>query len=182
MTENDLTQIEAALGITLPAAYRLLVVPFPVPSLAGNADTELWDDPDKLIELNRELRVGLYFSPPWPVHMFALGQDSGGSANAIDLRDPAGPVWWADRCILDVAVGSYQVSPSLEAWAVQCLADLRHDLVYNGIDPDGTPEAKKQVEQEGYKAANRLLLKFVVLLGVSAAVAIVLFGLWARSL
>lgn len=45
MSGHDLRRIEAGLGITLPEPYKRLLVPFPVPYLRGNADTDLWDDP-----------------------------------------------------------------------------------------------------------------------------------------
>jgi hypothetical protein len=176
LTAEDLTRIESALGVSLPAVYRRLVVPFPIPAYAGNADTELWDDPEQLVQLNRELRAGFAFVRRWPPHLFALGRDAGGSATAIDLRDPAGPVWWADRCHLDVG-GSGQVSPSLAAWAEEYLADLRADLEGTGVDPDGPPEARERAVEESGRAGCRCLL---VLVGVGALVVALAWGvaLW----
>jgi len=117
------------------------VVPFPIPAYAGNTDTELWDDPDALIELNRELRSGYCSAAPWPEHMYAIGRDGSGCASAIDWRDPMGPVWWADRCHLDV-VGTAPESPSLSTWAEQHLADLRVELEEKGVGADGSPEER----------------------------------------
>jgi hypothetical protein len=175
LTATDLTRIEAALGIRLPDAYRRLVVPFPVPAWRGNADTELWDAPDRLIELNRELRAGFAFVRSWPPHLFALGRDGSGSATAIDLRDPAAPVLWADRCHLDGA-GSGPEWPSLAAWAERYVADLRADLEGDAIDPDGPPEARERAEEEAARAGCRVLL---VLLGLGA---LVVAGAWGLAL
>ena len=148
LTADDLTRVESAMGIRLPAVYRELVVPFPIPAYAGNVDTELWDDADALIELNRELRAGYCFTAPWPEHMFAIGRDGSGCARAMDLRDPMGPVWWADRCHLD-AVGTALESPSLTAWAEQHLADLRVDLEEKGITEAGPPSARAETARAG---------------------------------
>jgi hypothetical protein len=175
LTADDLTRIETALGISLPDVYRRLVVPFPIPAYAGNTDSALWDDPDALIAFNRELRTGYYSVPPWPEHMFALGRDDGGCANAIDVRDPMGPVWWADRCHL-YADGTAPQSPSLTAWAEETLADLRVVLVEHGVDPDGPPEARLRASDEAARAGCRC---FLVLLGVGA---LVVAGTWGIAL
>src|SRR5262245_39198956 len=57
VTEDELRWIEQELGISLPEPYERLVFPFPVPYLRGNADSELWDDPELLVARNRELRI-----------------------------------------------------------------------------------------------------------------------------
>ena len=157
MTDADLDRIEGALGVRLPAAYRHAVAPFPVPACAGNADTALWDDPAALIALNEQLRAGLCCVRPWPTHMFAVGRDGGGSAAALDLRDPLGPVVWADRCHL-AGPGSGPASPSVAAWVAEAVADLRADLEGNGIDPDGTPQARERAARDSAAADGRVLV------------------------
>jgi hypothetical protein len=146
-----------ALAIRLPVAYRRLVVPFPIPAYARNTDTELWDDPDALIELNRELRIGYRSAAPWPEHMFAVGRDGGGSASAIDLREAEAPVWWADRCHLDMA-GTAPESPSLPIWAEQHLAELRVELEEKGTDPAGPSSARDKANAAGARAEERFIL------------------------
>jgi hypothetical protein len=173
LTEVELARIEAALGVVLPVVYRKLVVPFPVPAYVGNAETELWDDADRLVELNRELRDGVVFVHPWPVHMFSMGRDGSGCASAIDLRNPGCPVWWADRCHLD-AVGSGQVAQSLEEWAGQYLADLRADLEADCIDPYGSPEARERSAEKNAGMGCRLV---IVLLVVGVLMVLALWGL-----
>ncbi len=160
MTAEDLTRVETALGIRLPVVYRDLVVPFPIPAYAGNSDTELWDDPDALIELNRELRTGYCSAAPWPEHMFAIGRDGSGCASAIDLRDAKAPVWWADRCHLD-AVGTAQESPSLAAWADQHLAELRVELEEKGVNEAEPPSARHKADAEGARTAGLFILAIV---------------------
>lgn len=175
MTAEDLTRIETALRIQLPAVYRELVVPFPIPAFAGNTDTELKDDPEALIAFNRELRTGYYSVPPWPEHMFALGRDDGGCANAVDVRDPMAPVWWADRCHL-YSGGTSPQSPSLTTWAEETLAILRVVLEEHGVDPDDPPEALEQALAASARAGCRCLLAFV---GVGA---LLVAGTWGVAL
>lgn len=170
MLAIDLDRIEKALGIRLPAVYRKLVAPFPIPAYAGNTDTELWDDVEALIELNRELRSGRRTSP-WPEHIFAIGRDGSGCASAIDLRDPMAPVWWADRCHLDV-VGTAQESPSLAVWAEQRLADLRVDLEEKGISEAGPPSARDKGEAESARAGC------VFTLALAGIAALIVFAAW----
>ena len=171
MTADDLTRVESTLRVCLPVVYRELVVPFPIPAFAGNTDTELWDDADALIELNRELRVGYCSAAPWPEHMFAIGRDGSGCARAIDLRDPMGPVWWADRCHLD-GVGTALESPSLAAWAEQHLADLRVDLEEKGVTEAEPPSARAQAEAEIARAGSVFTCAMV---GVGA---LLVFAAW----
>ena len=95
MTGNDAARIESSLQVTLPAVYRDLLTSFPLPAFAGNTDTAFWDDADRLIQLNRELRSGTSGLRAWPTHMFALGRDAAGSSQAIDLR--SGELWWGGR-------------------------------------------------------------------------------------
>ena len=112
--------------------------------------------------------------------MFAVGRDGGGSAAALDLRDPLGPVVWADRCHLD-GPGSGPASPSFAAWADEFLADLRADLEGSGIDPDGTPEERERAARDSAAADGRVLMWVAVaatlvvvgVIGVAAAL-----GVW----
>ena len=151
--------MEAELGISLPAAYKRVVTAFPIPAWAGNAETDVWDNAKRLIELNRELRAGSGVKP-WPPTMFALGRDQGGCTHALDLA--SGEVWWADRCHLD-APGSYRLSVTLEAWLEQSLRDLRSDLEADAIDPDGTPDERQLRERDDPWSAGCIITLLVVL-------------------
>src|SRR5262245_8242177 len=57
LTPEDIQLIERALEITLPDAYKRVVSPYPIGVLRGNADTHIWDNAERIVELNRELRV-----------------------------------------------------------------------------------------------------------------------------
>jgi hypothetical protein len=171
LTVDDLSRVESALAIRLPDVYRDLVVPFPIPVYAGNTDTELWDDADALIALNRELRTGYGNTAPWPEHLFAMGRDGSGCASAIDLNDPMAPVWWADRCHLD-AVGTAPESPSLATWAEQHLADLRVEIEEKAVSEAGPTSARDKADAEGARAEGLFLLALV---GVAA---LLVFAAW----
>lgn len=174
MKGNDAARIESALQVTLPAAYRDLLTSFPLPAYAGNADTELWDDADRLIELNRELRSGTSSVKAWPTHMFALGRDAGGCSQAIDLR--SGELWWADRGHLDVS-SSYKHRESLEEWAVDYFEGLAQDLTGEGGDPSSTPRQREDLETRNARASAMTSMWLMVV----ALVAVVALMVW-RSL
>ena len=177
MTPEDISQIETSLGIRLPDAYRRAVQPFPIPACAGNHDRELWDDPERLIAYNRELRAGAPGGvKPWPEHFFAIGRDAAGSSQAIDLR--TGELWWADHSHLDRA-GSYRHTESFAAWAADYLAGLREDLEGEGIDPGGTPERRAAAEEQSARESSRVGLGCLAVLLVGLAA--VLITLWLRA-
>jgi hypothetical protein len=133
MTDDDIALIGRELKIALPESYVRALVPFRVPALAGNTDSQLWDDARALIDLNRELRAGSRFRPAWPHHLFAVGE-----LIALDTRDPAGPVWWLDHGMIDHEA-SYLSHARFEDWVDDFYRDLREDLEGDGHDPDRPP-------------------------------------------
>lgn len=168
MTSEDLARIESSLEIRLPDAYRRVLQSFPLPAYAGNSDTDVWDDAERLIELNRELRSGGSFVKPWPTHFYALGREAGGCSQALDLR--TGDLWWADRGHLDGA-GSYKHTESFDAWAREYFGGLRSDLEGEGGDAAAPPEARAELEEKNARANVRLsgwLVAAVLLLIVAA--------------
>jgi hypothetical protein len=169
MTPAELEQIERDLGLTLPAEYRAAVCPFPVPALAGNSSTGLWDDAGKIVERTRELRRGHHFVAPWPEHFVAIGVDGGGCAHALDVRD--GAVWWADRCHLDIAA-SGRVG-TLAEWLPTYVKDLVSDLQDAGVNPQGTPKAVAEAERREARSDGKLML-LLIAVGLAVVVLIAL--------
>jgi hypothetical protein len=174
MNSEDIERIERELSVRLPDIYRQTVSPFPIPALAGNADTELWDDPTRLIALNRELRAGDKWRKPWPEHLFAVGEMDGESYVAIDLRQSEAPTWWADHGHLDNK-GSGQTHARFEEWVSGYIRDLRSDLAGDGHNPDGTPE---QLATSVATEARQSFRGYVVFLAL--LVIVIVAWLWLR--
>lgn len=179
MTEEDVVRMELALGVKLPKAYREVMVPFPIPAWSGNSETALWDDADRLTALNQELRNGSKFVDPWPAHMFALGRDDSGSANAVDLSDPMNRVWWADRCELNLTPGD-SAPPPFREWASKCVAELDTSLVEQGVDRKSSRASRRQAEEESARAEGRCV---IYLIGIGLAALLALWGIttWMNS-
>lgn len=157
MTPDDLDRIEQALGITLPAAYRRAVDPFPIRACASNAEFAVWDAAGPLIAYNLELRGGAPGGvKPWPSHFFALGNPGDGTPHALDLREE-GVLWWVDRCHLDSPT-TYRMPETFEAWVERYFKELREELAGEGVDPDGTPEERAGVEARRGRENTRFTL------------------------
>ena len=170
MKDSDISMIEQALGISLPQSYKRAVVPFRIPSLAGNTDYPLWDDAKRLIELNKQLRAGRRMRPAWPSHLFAVGDPHGDEMIALDTRSPEGPVWWLDHGVVD-SKESYQCHSSFADWVDEFYRDTRADLEGDGMDPDGKPSVEKPIT--GWEVLRGLLsLVGVAILGFIVLVAI----------
>jgi hypothetical protein len=138
MTNEDIELIERELKLVLPESYKRALVPFRIPALIGNTDYELWDDAGALIYLNRELRAGSRFRPPWPPYLFAVGDPHGDELIAMDTRHPAAPIWWLDHGMIDNE-GSYLSHSRFEDWVEEFYRDVREDLEGDGYDPDLPP-------------------------------------------
>lgn len=140
MTDSDIQLIELALAITLPESYKRAVVPFRIPAMVGNTNSQLWDDAQRLIAFNRELRAGSRFRPAWPAHLFAIGDPHGDELIALDTSTPEGAVWWLDHGLVG-SDSSYQSHPRFADWVEEFYRDTRSDLEGDGYDADGVPDA-----------------------------------------
>jgi hypothetical protein len=169
MTEHDLREIETALAIRLPAAYRTTMLAFPLPAFAGNSETELWDDAARLIEVNQQLRAGEYCCvKAWPPHLFCLGIEGDGSASALDLRDPEGAVYWIDHCHAD---DFEDAEPdNFFEWLSEYTAEYHVILFESGIDPNGTPQERERIEEESARGGCLWLMitPVLIVLGIFA--------------
>lgn len=169
MNSGDVQRIEAALGVTLPPTYVDSVVPFPVPALAGNTETGFWDDADALIELNLRLRKREGSRAPWPPRFFALGMDGGGCSDAVDLDDPAHGVFWFDRQHIADPLTDRSIE-TLAQWVLRQTRELTSDLMADGHDPNGSPEALKASQHQEASSSFGGCLFFII-------IALVLLGL-----
>lgn len=173
MTPEDLDRIEAALGVRLPESYRAALAPYPIPAAAGNSDLALWDDADRLIAYNLELRRGMPGGrKPWPAHFYAVGHPRDGSPYALDLRNPEAPVWWVDHA--ELAEGRMdREGETFEAWVAAYVRTLFEEMAGEEVDPHGSPDARLAVEAQHARSAS-----FGCLATVAILVAIVALLRW----
>jgi hypothetical protein len=169
MTEADLDTIESELSLQLPEAYRKAVCPFPVRAYIGNDDTDFWDDPKKIIELNRRVHE----KERWPANLFAVGCDPGGAMSAINLSSPDAEVWWVDRDIR--APGTYATGQSFRDWAAELLESMRSGEYRDGFDPENDPPGTRE-QNEPIKGVHVLGCIGVIVV-VAVVGALVIFGL-----
>ena len=106
MTVDDFSRIERTFAIRLPDVFRRRLSPLPIPQETGNSDTQVWDDAEKLIDLNRRLRTEV---KGWPSWLFVIGRSEGDPCGyAIDTRSQECPVWWLEQMRLGPSSGPTQ--------------------------------------------------------------------------
>ena len=173
MTDADIKLIEQELGIALPESYRRAVVPFRIRALSGNTDYQLWDDAQRLVELNRKLRVGSRTRPAWMPHLFAVGDPHSDEMIAMDIRSMDAPVWWLDHGLVD-SQATYQSHSKFADWVEEFYSEIRSDLEGDGINPDG--EAKTNEPMTGW-GVLRYLLSLVGIAVVGLVILLAFFGI-----
>jgi len=164
MKQSDIDGIELELGIKLPQTYKEIMVNFPIRGLAGNSETELWDNAEKIIEYNKELRQGKNTNKPWPIKLYAMGRDQGGCTNAIDLSDHGYGVFWLDRTIIrneDNEISEDKIS----AWMAKTIMELSNDMIMNGEDPNVDPKEKDNANGGGHGCVIIALI-IIMIVGV----------------
>ena len=112
MTAADIDAVEAALAVMLPGHYRGFLLAYPQPLLDNKldlgwvqeapADRQLYNNPARLIELNRDVRLpGTPWvgeaGDPWPDNYFVIGDDQCGNYWCVDLFTPDPGVWFYDH-------------------------------------------------------------------------------------
>jgi hypothetical protein len=162
---EELARIEQSLGISLPASYKAAVAPFPVPAAAGNSDLAVWDDAERLVAFNLDLRRGAPGGvKPWPPHFFAVGHPGDGSPYALDLSS-GDAVWWVDHCHLDNPATAREAE-AFGPWMAAYCQELREEMAGEEVDPDGTPDHRRAGESRG---ARQSLFGCLILAAVVVA-------------
>lgn len=98
MKTHEVESIEKELGISLPQSYRSFITSYPddIASILG--DFELISDTARLLEMNKDLHSRPFYRfPPWPKHLFAIGENGCGDYYFLDLRDSAGTIRFVDH-------------------------------------------------------------------------------------
>src|SRR4051812_16452653 len=109
MTAGDLADIESALGVKLPAAYRAVMLAYPLDPADANSRVALPDDAKAVSAFNRFLRE--QFPGEWQTASFAVGNSPCGDPYFLDLAGSAA-VWSWDHETHEVA----QEAPDFASW------------------------------------------------------------------
>jgi hypothetical protein len=86
MTVSDIAQIEAALRVQLPSAYRAVVCDADASRLENAG---LFDDATLIIERTKEQRAGFGGAPAWPQEMIYIGDQDDACPYALDVESGA---------------------------------------------------------------------------------------------
>ena len=123
-------EVEAALGVRLPTAYRNLLAAYPFPAGSLADECLVLHDAEALIALNRACRESLRrvgIDEP-----FAIGSDGGAEVYFVDLAVPTCPVhafdtetWTARLLSLDLRAWCADVGRDLEVIARVEAAEAR---------------------------------------------------------
>jgi len=87
MTDDQLSTMEAELQVSLPHAYKRLMVAFPSPELRGGIEYSQIDDAALNIERTCEYRAGYGGAPPWPSDFVHIGDDDDACPYALRCSD-----------------------------------------------------------------------------------------------
>lgn len=113
-TPQGIARIEAELGLNLPAEYVRFLQNYPAELRAlGISSLQLADEPCRVIELNREVRLRPLFGAQWPPRYLAIGEDGCGDYYCLDLDRPGPPVLFFEH---DAGATFAEQAPTLDQW------------------------------------------------------------------
>ena len=121
MDAQALDRIQSALQVRLPEDYRTLLLDYPFPTMKGNDDSPLFDDPEAVLDLNRKYRAGFAGMKPWPASYLFIGDDGAAGCYALDLARTPSKVLFLDHGDCEA---SQVESESLAAWVEQLKKEL----------------------------------------------------------
>lgn len=96
MNADELARIEEELSVSLPPAYREIVLR---PEFQGEAAgfMEFTGDADEVIGLNLEARKEGFYGTQWPAQYLVIGEDGAGNSYFTDLKRERPAVFLADH-------------------------------------------------------------------------------------
>jgi hypothetical protein len=124
MNTEEIERLERELKISLPTSYRIFLLSYPegVASVVG--DFELIADAGRLLEMNTELRAKPFYRfPPWPNHLFAIGENGCGDYYFLDLKDRSGTVRFVDHEKLN----DERLASNVQEWIPSLLAEKKNE-------------------------------------------------------
>ncbi len=124
MTDTEITHLEQELKVSLPASYRTFLSSYPADLALAVGDFELIAEADRLLTMNRELRSKPFYRfPPWPNHLFAIGENGCGDYYFLDLKDRSGAVRFVDHEKLN----DERLAANVQAWIPKLLAEKKDE-------------------------------------------------------
>jgi len=109
MREYALSRIEQDLAVTLPRRYRELMLAYPFAADSWAGDLAMPDDPDLLLEMNREHRE---LPADITADVFFIGSDGRGTDYFVRLSDP-----WCGVASYDTATHkTVELTKSFDEW------------------------------------------------------------------
>ena len=96
MTAEDFEKIEKELSLSLPSAYREVLMRPEFQSEAAGFQ-EFTGDADEIIGLNLEVRSAGFYGVKWPEHYLVIGEDGAGNNYFTDVNKERPAVFLADH-------------------------------------------------------------------------------------
>lgn len=120
MNSSDFEHIEQALGLTLPQAYRQVLISYPFAQDTQIYDRDLFESAAGIIDQNQIYRQGGFFGQKWPAHYLIIGRDTFGNLHFINLNQPDSPVYFADHedTVYSTMIEAEE-APSIEDWVIE---------------------------------------------------------------
>ena len=81
MKDKDLSSIEKALGLVLPASYKSVFIGGPI---EDHRELGLFDDPELIVARTEEYRTGFGGAPKWPSHLVYVGDQEDACPYILD--------------------------------------------------------------------------------------------------
>jgi hypothetical protein len=124
MKTEEIEHLESELGVSLPLSYRDFAISYPDEIAFILGDFELISDATRLIEINKDLRSRPFYKfPPWPKHLFAIGENGCGDYYFLDLRDRAGTVRFVDH----EKLSDERIASNVTEWIPKILAEKQNE-------------------------------------------------------
>jgi len=94
MTEGELTEVEAAIGFTLPSEYWRVAAAFPFRPIGRDWVYWFYDDPDRVIDGTlAPLADDAYDKVGWRTGYLTIGESAAGDLYVMDSTAPRLPVY-----------------------------------------------------------------------------------------
>lgn len=161
MTTAELDQIEAALGLHLPAAYREVSRVFPFRPSRNDWVYWFYDEPDRVInETLSPLEDGEYDRADWKPGFVVIGQSACGDLYVLDTTQDGAPVF----CLSHEDHSLVKEFPSFEAYIAYWQAEE--------AEADEAARRRDEESRQQQQAFDRQFWKILLVLVIGCALCI----------